>query len=430
MKRILNNLKYQFQNADIYAVRGAPHKYRKGMRLFWWYGFLISASSAFVDSYVTLYALVLGATSLQVGTLASLSSFMAMLAPIPGAQWAARWGKRKWVVVISFGLRRLVLLCALLVPFFLSGQAAVVTIIGLMALRAGLANLGSPAWSSLAGDLVPLDRRGRYFSARKTVMALASLIFVPLAGQIIDWTDVPQGYQVSFLLSVAIGGVALYLYAQLPEHSSTSARRQQKDPAAFWRALADNRTFLMFTLFSMVFNFAWQMGGPYFGVYQVKVLGATPKIVGILSMAGSLTRLLSQPFWGRVIDRRGSRWVLTVCRLLVPVLPFIWFPMTHAWHVLFVTVPSSFLWAGHELANFNLQLELSASENRTQAIASYSTLIGLANILGPLVGGQVIEALSYKWDFALSGIGRLVGAILILLLLKPFARQSKKAAPA
>ena len=155
MKRILNNLKYQFQNADIYAVRGAPHKYRKGMRLFWWYGFLISASSAFVDSYVTLYALVLGATSLQVGTLASLSSFMAMLAPIPGAQWAARWGKRKWVVVISFGLRRLVLLCALLVPFFLSGQAAVVTIIGLMALRAGLANLGSPAWSSLAGDLVP-----------------------------------------------------------------------------------------------------------------------------------------------------------------------------------------------------------------------------------------------------------------------------------
>jgi MFS family permease len=369
----------------------------------------------------------MGATSLQIGTLASISSFMAMVAPIPGAQWAARWGKRKWVVVIAFGLHRLVLLAALLVPQFLSGQTAILVLIGLMALRAGLINLGTPAWSSFAGDLVPIERRGRYFSARKTVMALASLLFVPLAGQFIDRFAVPQGYQIAFTISIVVGAFALYLYARIPEPESISTRHQDKDPAAFWRALVSNRTFLRYTLFSMVFNFAWQMGGPYFGVYQVKVLQATPQIVGFISMASAFSRMIGQQVWGRVIDRHGSRWALTLCLLIIPVLPFIWFPMTNAWHVLFVAIPSGFLWAGRELANFNLQLELSAPERRTQAIASYSTLLGLANILGPLVGGQIVEALGYKWDFGLSGVGRLVGALLILSLLKPFGKKSKPA---
>ncbi|MBN1877837.1 MAG: MFS transporter [Anaerolineae bacterium] len=424
ISQIADTVRYRSRSADIFVTRGAPAKYIKGMRTFWIYGILIAISDAFVSSYVSLYVLALGATGLQVGLLSSLSSLMAMLSPIPGAQWAARWGKRKPVVVIAFSLQRLMLLGALSVPFFLPDAATVPVVMGLMALWSGMLNLGLPAWSSLSGDLVPIDRRGRYFSSRKTVMALCSLLFVPLAGQVIEWAGEPQGYQIAFSIAILMAAIALTYYATIPEPAMGDARKQVKDRATFWRVLVENPTFLRFTLFSMVFNFAWQIGGPYFGVYQVQVLGATPKIVGILSMASALTRMIGQQVWGRVIDKQGSRWTLIVCLLIIPVLPFFWFPMTNAWHVLFVTIPSGFLWAGHELANFNLQLELSTSKSRTQAIASYTTLIGLANILGPLVGGQIIEMLSYKWDFAISGIGRLIGALLLLMLLKPFKQKT------
>jgi MFS family permease len=141
-----------------------------------WYGFLIAISAAFIDNYVTLYALALGATSLQVGYLSSASSLYGMIAPIPGAQWAARWGKRKSVVVISFALRRLMELLTLIVPFLVPAQTAIVLIIVLFALRAGFGNLGTPPWSSLAADLVPIEWRGRYFSGRKSLMAAASLL--------------------------------------------------------------------------------------------------------------------------------------------------------------------------------------------------------------------------------------------------------------
>ncbi len=102
--------------------------------------------------------------------------------PLPGAQWAARCGKLKPVVVISYGLRYGVLLrrrwCLVL-----SGPAAVYVIIGLFALRAAFLHLGNSPWTSLAGQIVPQDRWGRYFSSRKMAMALASLIFVPLRGR-------------------------------------------------------------------------------------------------------------------------------------------------------------------------------------------------------------------------------------------------------
>jgi MFS family permease len=410
------------QHLDIYVTSDVPRKYREGMKLFWWYGFLIATSFSFVNGYLTLYALSLGATGVEIGTLSSLSSFMAMLAPIPGAQWAARWGKRKWVVVITFALRRLALLGALLVPFFLTGRAAIVAVIALLALRVGLGNLGSPAWSSMAADLVPMERRGRYFSSRKTVMAVAALVFVPLAGQFIEWIGEPLGYQIAFGVAILFAAAALYVYAMIPERSSTPPAEREKDLGAFWRALVENRTFFRFTLFSMVFNFFWQLGGPYFGVYRVEELGATPTIVGVLGTAGAVMRIAGRQVWGRAVDRRGPRWVFVLCVLLVPFLPFIWFPLTNAWQLLLVVIPSGFLWSGRALANFTLQLELSEPEHRTQAIAGYKTLIGVANILGPLVGGQIVEILSYKWNFAISGMGRMLGALLLLSLLKPFRR--------
>ena len=93
-------LRLWWTRLDPYVTRGVAERYREGMKYFWWYGVFLAMSDAFVGSYITLFIFALGGTSLQVGTLASLASFFGMLMPIPGAQWAARWGRRKPVVLI------------------------------------------------------------------------------------------------------------------------------------------------------------------------------------------------------------------------------------------------------------------------------------------------------------------------------------------
>ena len=428
LSEISNQLRLWQHNLDLYATRGVKVQYRKGMTIFWWYGFLIAIASAFADSYVTLYALALGATSLQIGTLTSMARMLEMLAPIPGAQWAARWGRRKPVVVIAFGLARVALLGALLVPFFAKGQVAISAIIVFFALRAGLASLGTPAWAALAGAITPPERRGRYFSSRKMVMAIAAMLFVPLAGQIIEWFAVPAGYQVIFTISIIISAMALFIYTRIPETPTAVSTKKGEGAREFLSALTGNRTFLLFTLTAIVWNFAWQFGGPYFSVYQVNVLQTTPRVMGLLATASALARVAGQFFWGRVVDRHGSSWTRAVCTLIIPVLPFLWLPMTQSWHAIFVNIPSAFLWAGYELSNFNLLLELPEAKKQTQAIAAYTTIVGLANIAGPLVGGQVLDSLGYGWNFSLSGFGRLIGAILFIVALKPFGKKPTSAA--
>lgn len=410
---------------DPYVIQGSPRRYRPGMIAFWWNGVFISLSGAFVDNFTTLFILALGGTSLQIGTLASLSSFLSMLMPLPGAQLSARSGKLKPVVLASYGLRFGALFLALLAPFVSSGPAVVYIVIALLALRSAFVSLGNPPWTALAGQIVPQNRWGRYFSSRKMVMALASLVFVPIAGQFIGLFPEPLGYQISMAIGVVCGIAGYLVYTRIPEAGSKPVSSSGRITLRFWQALSDNQAFWKFTLISMFFHFVWQFAGPYFTVFQVEELGATSRVIGALSVVTSLTRILGQAVWGRTVDQRGSKWVFTLCMLCIPIVPFIYLPLTAAWQVLFVNIPSGFFWAGQETGNFNLLLELAGKDGRTeeqktQAIAAYHTLIAVANILGPIAGGLVIQALGYRWTFAMSGFGRLAAAILFLLLLKPF----------
>jgi len=419
-------VKQRLQNLDLFATRGTAPHYRKGMRAFWLDSVFSSISGAFLLTYIPLYALAFGATNAQIGSLSSTASLFSMLAPLPGAQLTEKWGSRRRVVIAVWSVVRSLVLLLVLVPFFLSGQAAILAVIVLWSLRAGLANLAHPAWVSLSGDIIPPERRGRFFSSRNMAMALCSMAFVPLAGQIIDWAGDLQGYQWSFGLSALFGFAALIFYAQIPDPAAANAKKTKRDKLhfTFRQAFAGNRTFLLFTLIAMLWNFSLQLGGPFFSVFQVKELGTTPGTMGWLSMAMSVTGLIGQFLWGRIVDRRSSRWVLAACALSIPILPFLWYFMSKPWHAILIRIPSGFLWAGFELASFNLQLELSDPQRRTQATAGYMTLIGLANIVGPIVGGYVVDHLGYYWDFALSGLGRLLGGILFVLLLKPFVRSS------
>jgi len=428
MSARVGRLRSWWMRLDPYVTRSVPKRFRAGMRYFWWYGVFLSTAEAFVGSYITLFIFALGGTSLQVGTLASLSSLFGMLLPIPGARWAAKWGRLRPVVLISFSLRQAMVLGAFLVPFITREPVAVLLVIGVFALRAAFLHLGNSPWTTFAGQIIPTKVRGRYFSSRKTVMALSSLIWVPLAGQLIGLFEGVLGYQIAFGISVAVAAVALALYGRIPEpETEDEAARGSKSQGLreLWHGLRSNKAFWRFTLISMFFNFAWQFASPYFGTYQVEVLGATSEVIGWLAMSSALMRMVGQQLWGRAVDRRGARWAFTLCMVFIPFLPFIWLPLNAPWQVVFVYIPSGFLWAGRAVANFNLQLELAGEERQTESIATYNTLLALANILGPLLGGWMVTAFSYQIVFVLSGIGRGVAAILFVLLLKPFDLTSR-----
>mgnify|MGYP006295435659 FL=1 len=422
--RLPRRLLDRVRQRDLFATRGLPSRYHQGMKYYWLDGVLSSSSVAFYFNYIPLYALALGATRTQVGWLSSAASLLGMLAPLPGAAVARRLGHRKRMVVVFSALFRSMLLLAALMPLVLSGQAAVYAFIGIMALRVGFMSFFNPAWVSLTSDVLPERNRGRFFASRNTVMSLASMLFVPIAGSVIDWAGEPLGYQISFVAAALLGYAASYTFSRIPEPPS------QEEPVsqgrlAFWKALTGNRIFLLYLGARFFWNFVWQMAGPYFRVYQVEVLGSSARLVGILVTVTSLSGLIGQRVWGRMLDRRGARWVMSVCTLLIPMTPFIWIVIQKPWQVVFVSLAGGFLWSGFNLGSLNLLLELPDPAHHTQSAAAHAVAVYLANILAPLVGTAIIDSLGYHWDFALSGVGRMIGGVLFLLLLKPFGRENR-----
>ncbi|HNT76498.1 MAG TPA: MFS transporter, partial [Anaerolineae bacterium] len=215
-------MKERLRRLDLFATRGVHPQHHQGLRMFWWDGLLATISGAFVDTYTTLYALALGATSTHIGMLSSASSFMGMLAPLPGAALVQKVGRRRPLIVSVSMLSRALILLAALLPFFFGGPAVVTLLLVFFALRAGLNNLIHPAWVSMTGDVVPMEHRGRYFSARNVSMAVASMLVVPLAGWLIGRIGAPQGYQVSLTLAFVIGLTSSYAYSRIPEQPLTA----------------------------------------------------------------------------------------------------------------------------------------------------------------------------------------------------------------
>ena len=77
---------------------------------------------------------------------------------------------------------------------------------------------------------------------------------------------------------------------------------------------------------------------------------------------------------------------------------------------------SGFLWAGYNLSNFNLLLELTPDEQRPRAVALFQTAIFGSAVVGPLLGGYLADAIGFRFIFGLSSAGRLLGMALFLWL--------------
>ncbi|MEE8392390.1 MAG: MFS transporter [Anaerolineae bacterium] len=389
---------------------------RQNLRRFWFAGVFASASNSIVIAYLSLFVLALGATRAQIGLMSSLSSLSAALLLLPGASIVERWGRRKQIVVLNNGgVARIVLLLLALVPLAFSGSTAITIVIALAIIRSAFIYLGVPAWTSLTADIVPLKWRGRYFSARNMGMGTVGMVMTFLVGQLITRVGAPVGYQVALGVAFVTGMASTFSFARLEEESLASTTPQttaRSSRASLLRHLRAHPEFLFFCATAALWNFSLNVAGPFFNVYLVESLKASASVVGALSVLTPLAALPAQRLLGPLADRWGPRRVQAFTGLLIPLLPLGWVLTRSPWHVVPINLAAGFLWAGYNLANFNLLLALTPEDRRPRYSALYQIVVmaGLAG--GAALGGVIAERWGYATIFVLSGGGRFVAALL------------------
>lgn len=395
---------------------------RQNLRWFWFDGLFANASDAIIIAYLPLFALALGASRAQIGLMSALSSLGAALFLLPGAGLVERSGRRKWLTVISGGgVGRLMLLLLALLPLAFSGQTAIAVAIALILVRSVAGNLCFPAWMSLTADIVPLSWRGHYFSSRNIVMSVAGMATTYLVGLLITRVGGLAGYQIALGLAFTLGVLSTYCFACIHEPPVSPVPRQTgpKVRGALFRQLRGHSGFVAFCATATLWNFSLNIAGPFFNVYLVEGLGAAASMVGLLGVVSGLSALPGQRLFGVLSDRWGPRRVQLVTGLCIPLLPFAWTLVRSPWHVVPIDMAGGFLWAGYNLAAFNFLLTLMPEERRARFSALHQVLVTVAQAGGSALGGVLAEVWGYKAIFVLSGIGRLIAALLFARFVRP-----------
>ncbi len=405
---------------------GRESALRRGLRMFTLDGIFSSASDNLYASFIVLMALGYGATSALVGIMTSTTNLLGMLALVPGAMLIGRIADRKRIVVyVGAGIGRLLLLGLIFLPLFsVSRTVGIAVIIAVSALRAFTGNFSNPAWTSLVADLVPSRLRGRYFSLRNIAIALAALIVAPVGGYLIRHLSGADGssffgYQVVFSLALILGVIGTVTFALIPEPGGAGARAPMVRIRDFYSLLRTVPGYTGFLVSAFVWHLSVHTGGPFFDVYIVRELGGTSTIVGLnlaVSTLGSVGGLL---VFGPLSNKRGNIRVQRLTGFIIPVLPALWLAIDQPVQVLPIGFVGGFFWAGFNLAHFNLLLEISPPSQRATAAALFQIMVFASAVLGPFLGGALIDAIGFRIIFIASAVGRLAGNTMFAALIKP-----------
>lgn len=394
---------------------------RRNLKNYWFDGLFAAASDTIPINYLTLYLLAVGATSTQVGIYSALTSLAAAACLLPGALLVERYGHRKQITVwFAGGLARIMLLCLALLPLGLTGQMLIWGVVALAILRSAAGNLAFPAWMSLTGDIVPMEGRGRYFGARNLAMVFAGILMTYLVGEFITRVGSLEGYQISLGLAFAVGMASTFFFGRISDHHSKGPVEVPMpiSLSSIWRDLHASPTFLYFCLISAMWNFFVNVSAPFFNVYMVENLNFTAAMVGITAIATSFSKIFIQKKVGELSDRWGAGRLQMVSMLVIPILPLMWLFITQLWHVVALNIVGGVMWGTFELVSFNFLLELTPGALRARYAAIYQIIVTLALAGGAAAGSSIILLWGYNGNFLTSAVGRILAALLFMLLIR------------
>ena len=397
---------------------------RRNLRWFWADGVFASASDTIPITYFTLYLVALGASDKQVGIYSSLTNLAGALFLFPGVMLVERFGRRHgWTVVFGGIIGRLFLLGFALLPLWFSGEQLIWALIIFAVARSISGNLVFPAWMSLTADLVPIEGRGRFFAVRGLAATVVTMVVIFFTGKWITLLGAPQGYQWVLLISFLLGMASTFSFAKIrdprPEHRTSSVLT----PRSIVEDLRASPLFVALCSAAALWNFSIYISAPYYSVYMVNSLGFTAAMIGNVTIAASLAKLLTQRKAGEYADRLGPRILQVAVMFLMPLLSLSWVFITQYEQVLVVNIFSGILWGAYELVSFNVLLEMLPQDRQARYSAIYQVVVMLSFSVGAMAGAYIISTGSYKGIFIATTIGRWLAALLLSYFLYHFRKQ-------
>jgi MFS family permease len=390
-----------------------------------------AAAMGAAETYFGAFGIFLNATAVQIGLLAALPPFFGSLCQLFSLTFLDVLKSRRFLIVAGARLQAFVLPLISILPFLVSDSRDAVPFLIIFALLyQGALGMTMPLWSSLIGDLVPAELRGRFFGFRNQRAGICSLLGILGGGFVLNqfagWQLTAWGYVIVFGIACLF---RLYSAYWLSQYDDPPYDSHPESYFTFWQFLVRPRysNFARFVFFFSCVHFGNAFSAPFFAVYMLRDLHFSYLQFTLITAVAIVTQILTLQNWGRLADTFGSKKILTLCSFGVSLNPVMWMFSANMSYLVWVQIYSGIVWAGFNLASSTFLFDAVTSPMRARCAAYQAYVQGGFVLLGSLAGGLVAEHVPHSfhlllWDwtpssrylviFCIAGLIRLTGAVI------------------
>jgi MFS family permease len=277
-----------------------------------------------------------------------------------------------------------------------TSNGLLVGLVGLIGfLSAGLAGYGGAGWQVWMSDIIPRSLAGRFFGLRARLGLLSMCLSAFFVGWLLD-RFAGQGwvYSVIFCVAALFGATDILLFIPIreaprePEHAHTPLREILLTP------LRDPqfRSFAVYTVFAWI---AYNMSGPFvwrfcFDPVSKQGMGMSAFTAqSLLVIIPWLAMAWAAPYWGRAIDRFGTKPVLMFSSMCNFIFPLGWVIMRPGleWLLWVIAITVGLTWPGIDQVVNYMQIKGFPDTRRATYNAAYALVLGVGTMLGTALGG-------------------------------------------
>jgi MFS family permease len=386
-------------------------------------GSMNSASVGFTSNFITPFALALGSSNTIIAMLSTLPSVIGAVVQLLATKVSGLFKSRKQHIVFFAVLQAVVWLPMLFAPQLHAPGGWLLLFVTLNAI---FGMLIGPIWNSFMSDVVEEDERGRFFGLRNTFTGLTAFVSTFIAGWILNYyspENVFIGFSILFVLSFVFRLLSAYFLAKMDDPPEGDLNKDFPDIPEFIMT-AEKTPFGRFVIFLVLFNIAVAISSPFFGVYELSILKFDYLTFTLLECVAAICSFITMLFWGKYVDRIGSKNVLVTCGFLIPLVPFLWTLTTDPWRLVLVEIFSGTVWAGFNLSVSTYLFDATDRKNRAREIAEYTLLVQVASFLGAMLGSGLLGFFdrtnpnAYITIFILSAVLRLAVVLIFFKTLQ------------
>ncbi len=353
-----------------------------------------AASDAFIASVASLYLLALEGTSIHIGLLATTEHFQ-KIARLFGLRIVAALGKARLMAASRISASIPVLLLIALPELDLPLAHAVLIAIGVFALREFLRQAGNTVWWPLIQDNTTGDPLGAYM-ARLRIRQRGAALLVPIA---VGWYLGANPTAARFALPFALGIAASFLCGFWASRVSEGPLRQREE-GVFGRLLYAYRLKPVWWLsvFMLVYNLLF--AATYsFWVVALTDRGVSARAFVWMNSASALGQVCILSWWGRLVDRHGSRssLSLSLCVKAALGLAWLWMPADHVWLMTWgfgIYILWGILDGGQNLARTRAMMDAVAGDHQVEGFNAIMYASALGGMIGGIGGGALLDWLA------------------------------------